>query len=80
MTYTGYCRTLKYSISNDNLSRYQNQDMSKLMNYLDKIYKIRDGSIEDLVVSFFLDEKWSIFEEAVVLTTEIHGNKLSKLR
>jgi len=80
MTYSGYCKTLSYSIKNDTLSRYQNQDMAKLMMYLDKVYKIRNGEMEDLVVSFFLDKKWPIFEGAVALTNESHSNQLSKLK
>ena len=77
-TFKGYCTAMANSINTDNLSRRQNEDLALLMNHLDKIYKLRDDMLPELVVDFFTLDKWRVFEAAVALGEENFSDGVSK--
>jgi len=77
MTYRSFCNSLKNSINLDDLGSNEFKIVTEIANYLVKIYGLE---FEDSVVyvgEFFLDDKFLVFEESVMLVNYYFKNSLN---
>jgi hypothetical protein len=73
-THGGYCRLLRYSINDKNLSYREKLDIIEVINALKIIFEMKDEVAFDYFVKYLNEEKFSKFESIVFATRSYYPN------